>query len=127
MRPRMDDQGTNRGGEGSVSEWERPRITSTPRQRILAAVLFLVYIGGWVLAAYVMPMRPEDHWPARVFWVVFATWLAIMLVLPLVAMCWFAGIDRSPAWVRGRFSLRALLIAITLVAVVLGAIVYAVR
>ena len=101
------------------------RITSTPRERILAGVLSLVYIGGWALAVYADSIRIEDHWPARVFWVVFATWIAIMLVLPLVAACWFFGIDRSPAWMRGRFSLRALLIVITLVAVVFGVIVWA--
>jgi len=44
----MDDQRTDQNdgwGEG-------PRITSRPRERIWAAVLTLVYIGGWVLAGY---------------------------------------------------------------------------
>ena len=122
----MDDQRTDREGGESVSEFA-PRITSTPRERILAGVLSLVYIGGWALVGYSYSIRLEDHWPARVYWVVFATWEAIMLVLPLVVVCLFFGIDRSPAWLRGRFSLRALLIVITFVAVVLGAIVWAVE
>ena len=97
----MDDQKDNRESGRSEVRW----ITSTPRERILAGVLSLVYIGGWVLVEYAYSNRLEDHWSARVFWVVFATWLAIMLVLPLVVVCWFfAGIDRSPAWLRGRFS-----------------------
>jgi hypothetical protein len=142
----MDDQRTDResgksvaGLDGDVEgfgdavdqdaaaelPWEGPSITSTPRERILAGVLSLVYIGGWALTIYAYSNRIEDHWPARVFWVVFATWVAIMLPLPLVAACWFFGIDRSPAWMRGRFSLRTLLIVITLVAVVLGVIVWA--
>jgi hypothetical protein len=121
----MDDQRTDRESGESVDPFGPPRITSTPRERILAGVLFLVYIGGWALAVYASSLRIEDHWPARVFWVVFATWFAIMLVLPLVAACWFIGIDRSPAWMSGRFSLRALLIVITVVAVVLGLAVYA--
>ena len=114
----MDDQGTNRESGDSV-KW----ITSTPRERILAGVLFLVYIGGWALAGYSFSIRLEDHWPARVFLVAFATWFAIMLVLPLVAVCWFfGGRAGSPAWFRGRFSLRALLIVVTLAAVVMGMI-----
>jgi hypothetical protein len=117
----MDDQRTNRESGNSV-KW----ITSTPRERILAGVLFLVYIGGWALAIYAGSIRIEDHWPARVFGVVFATWFAIMLVLPLVAVCWFfGGIAGSPAWLRGRLSLRALLIVMTLIAVVFGVIVWA--
>jgi hypothetical protein len=115
----MDDQRTD--PESGVDM--RPSITSMPRERILAGVLFLVYIGGWTLAGYLS--RLEDSWPARVYWVAFVTWCAIMLVLPLVAVCLFFGIDRSPALVRGRFSIRAVLIAITLVAVVLGAIIWA--
>ena len=122
-RPRMDDQRTNREGGRSVSRF----VTSTPRERILAGVLSLVYIGGWALAGYAYSIRIEDHWPARVFWVVGATWFAIMLVLPLVVACLFFGIDRSPAWIRGRFSLRTLLIAITLVAVGLRVIVSLVK
>jgi hypothetical protein len=118
----MDDQITDRESGSSVSPFGPPRITSTPRQRILAGVLSLTYIGGWALAGYGMSNRIEDHWPARVFWPVFATWFAIMLVLPLVALCWLIGIDRSPAWMRGRVSLHALLIVFTLVAVGLGVI-----
>ena len=119
----MDDQGTNRESGDSV-KW----ITSTPRERILAGVLFLVYIGGWVVAVYAGSIRLEDHWPARLFGVALATWWLIMLVLPLVAVCWFfGGIAGSPAWMRARFSLRALLIVMTLVAVVFGGIVWAVE
>jgi hypothetical protein len=119
----MDDQRDDREGGRSVSGF----VTSTPRERVLAGVLFLVYVGGWALAVYASSLRIEDHWPARVFWVVFATWFAIMLVLPLVAVCWFfGGIAGSPAWLRGRFSLRAVLIVMTLVAVVFGVIVWAV-
>jgi hypothetical protein len=119
----MDNQRANRESGDSV-KW----ITSTLRERILAGVLFLVYIGGWALAVYADSIRLEDHWPARVFGVAFATWWLIMLVLPLVAVCWFfGGIAGSPAWLRGRFSLRALLILSTLVAVVFGLIVWAVE
>ena len=117
--PRMDDQGTNQESGRSVSRF----VNSTPRERIVAGVLSLVYIGGWALAVYAFSFRIEDHWPARLFWVVFATWLAIMLVLPLVAVClFFGGVAGGPAWFRGRFSLRALLIVMTLAAVVLGMI-----
>jgi hypothetical protein len=118
----MDDQRADRESDESWNPW----ITSTPRERVLAGVLFLVYIGGWALAGYAGSNRIEDHWPARVFWVVFATWWLIMLVLPLVAVCWFfSGIAGSPAWFRGRFSLRALLIVIALFAVTFGLIVWA--
>jgi hypothetical protein len=117
----MDDQRDDRESGADM----RPSITSTPRERILAGVLFLVYIGGWALAGYDYSTRLEDRWPARVYWVVAATYFVIMLMLPLVAACWFFGIDRSPAWMRGRFSLRAVLIALTLVAVGLGVIVWA--
>jgi hypothetical protein len=89
---------------------------------MLAGVLSLVYVGGWAFAGYSHSIGLEDRWPARVYWVVGATWFAIMLVLPFVVVCLFAGIDRSPAWIRGRFSLRALLIVITIVAVGLGVI-----
>src|SRR5262245_52312958 len=117
----MDDQRTEREGNGNV-KW----FTSTPRERILAGVLCLVYIGGWALAGYGISIRLEDIWPARVFFVVFAIWFATMLVLPLVAVCWFFGGRKgSPAWFRGRFSLRALLIVITLAAIAFGAIVWA--
>jgi hypothetical protein len=119
----MDDQSPDREGGQNV-KW----FTSTPRERIFAVVLFGVYIGGWVLAVYADSHRIEDHWPARVFWVAFATWYAMMLVLPLVAVCWFfGGRAGSPAWFRGRFSLRALLIVITLAAVVFGLIAWAVE
>src|SRR4051812_29591946 len=114
--PRMDDQRTNRKSGDSV-KW----ITSTPRERTLAGVLSLVYIGGWALAGYASLIRIEDHWPARVFGVVVAIWFAIMMVLPLVAVCWFfSGKAGSPAWLLGRFSLRTLLIAMTLMAIVFG-------
>jgi hypothetical protein len=119
----MDDQRPDQEGGESM----KPRITSTPRERVLAGVLSLVYIGLWALARYASSIRIEDHWPARVFWVVFATWFSIMVLLPFVVVCWFVGIDRSPAWLRGRFSLRALIIAMTVVAVVLGIIVAADR
>jgi hypothetical protein len=118
--PRMDDQRTDRDRDWNL---DTPRITSTSRERIFAAVLTLVYIAGWVLIGYGISIRIENLWPARVFWVVYATYISIMLVLPLVAACWFFGIDRSPAWMRGRFSLRALLIVTTLAAVVFGVIV----
>jgi phosphoglycerol transferase MdoB-like AlkP superfamily enzyme len=116
----MDDQRTARERDRSVG----PLVTSTPRERILAGVLALVYLGLWTLPVYAYSTRIEDRWPARMVWVAYATWWAIMLVLPLVVVCLFFGIDRRPAWLRGRFSLRALLIVITLVAVVLGVIVW---
>jgi hypothetical protein len=119
----MNDQRKDRKGGESVSE-VAPWFTSTRRERILAGGLALVYLAGWTLAGYAHSIRLDELWPARVFWVVFAAWLATMLVLPLVVVCWFfAGIDRSPGWLRGRFSVHALLILITLVAIVLGAIV----
>lgn len=118
---KMDDQSTNREDSGRVK-----RMTSTSGERFLAGVLSLIYIGGWVLAGYALSIRIEDHWPARVFWVVFATWFAIMLALPLVAVCWFvSGVAASPAWFRARVSLRALLIVMTLIAITFGVIVWA--
>jgi hypothetical protein len=115
---RMDDQRIDR------DEWglDPPRITSTPRERILAGVLSLVYIGSWALVGYLHSIPLKDPWAARAYWVVYATWCSIMLVLPMVVVCLFFGIDRAPAWLRGRFSLRALLILTTLAAVVLGVI-----
>jgi hypothetical protein len=55
--------------------------------------------------------------------VICAGWFAVMLVLPLLIVFWFIGIGRSPAWGRGRFSLRALMIIMTLFAVVFGVVV----
>ena len=119
----MNDQKADREGGESVTQ-AAPWFTSTWRERVLAGVLALVYLGGWALAGYAGSNRIEDHWHPRVFWVAFVAWFAIMLVLPLVVVCWFfAGIDGSPGWLRGRFSLHALLILITVVAIVLGAIV----
>src|SRR5262245_53286199 len=116
----MDDQRTNRESGGSV-KW----ITSTPRERILAGVLSLVYIGGWALAIYAFSNRPEERWPDRFFWVSFVACWSVMMVLPPVIVCWFfSGIAGSPAWFRGRFSLRTLLIAATLVTVVLGLVAW---
>jgi hypothetical protein len=120
----MDDQRTDRESGRSV----RRLVKSTPRERILASILFLVYIGLWALAVYGDSNRIDDHWPAPLFWVVFAAWYAMMLVLPLVAVCWFfGGIAGSPALLRGQFSLRSLLIAMTLAAIVFGVIVWAVE
>ncbi|MGD9632041.1 MAG: hypothetical protein AB7G28_15195 [Pirellulales bacterium] len=99
-----------------------PRITSTPRERIIGAVLFLIYLGALLLNGYAYSVHFENLWPARVVWVVRATCLAVLLVMPVVAVCWLIGIDRSPAWMRGRISLRALVILFTLAAVVLGVI-----
>jgi hypothetical protein len=117
----MDDQKTDRESGGNVDPFA-PRITSTPRERVLGVALCLVYIGGWVFIFYAMSNRLEDRGPARVFWVAYATWFVMMLVLPLAAVCLLTGIDRGPAWMRGRFSLRGLLIVMTLVAIVLGVI-----
>jgi cation transport ATPase len=115
----MDDQRNVRESGSSVNRL----VKSTPRERLLAGVLSLVYIGGWALTVYASSIRIEDHWPARVFWMAGATWFAMMLVLPLMAVCLFFGGDVRPAWLRGRFSLRTLLIVTTLVAVVFGVIV----
>ena len=123
----MNDQRKDRESGESVRE-VAPWFTSTRRERVLAGVLALVYLGGWALAGYAHSIHLDELWPARVFWVAMVAWFAIMLVLPLVVVCWFfAGIDRSPGWLRGRFSLHALLILITFAAVVLGAIVWAVE
>ena len=119
----MNDQEADREDGESVNQ-AAPWFTSTRRERILAGGLALVYLGGWALGGYADSIGLDELWPARVFWVAWAAWLAIMLVLPLVVVCWFfAGIDRSPGWLRGRFSLHALLILITIIAVVMGAIV----
>lgn len=114
----MNDQRTNQERGRSESRF----VASTC---VLAGVLSLAYIGGWALAGYAYSIRIEDHWPARLFWVVGAAWFTIMLVLPLVIVSLFCGINRSPAWLRGRFSLRSLLVVVTLVSVVLGVLVWA--
>src|SRR4051794_9917814 len=48
----MDDQRADRESSGSVK-----RFTSTHRERILAGVLSLVYIGGWAFAGYGISTR----------------------------------------------------------------------
>jgi uncharacterized membrane protein YgaE (UPF0421/DUF939 family) len=57
----------------------------------------------------------------RSYWTsdLYVYWVAILLIAALATTSWF---EWSP-----RFSLRTLLIATTLIALVLGAIVYAVR
>lgn len=117
----MDEQRDERE-VGERVKW----IRSTRRERLLAFVLSLVYAGGWGLAIYAGSNRLEDQWPARVFAVVFAIWFLFMLVLPLVIVCWFfGGRAGSPAWLRGQFTTRALLILTTIAAIALGAIVWA--
>jgi hypothetical protein len=120
----MDDQRANRVDGGAL---DPTRIASPSRERILAGVLLLAYIAGWALVGYAYSIRLDKLWPSQVFWVVYAAWLAIMVVLPILVVCLFFGIVRSPAWLRGQFSLRTLLIVVTLVAAVLGMIVSAVE
>jgi hypothetical protein len=59
--------------------------------------------------------------------VYFPTLKTAALVVPLWALVLVGAVAASIPWIRWRFSLRTLLIATTLVAVVLGAVVYAMR
>jgi hypothetical protein len=49
------------------------------------------------------------------------------ILLPYFVLCGFAGFSAACPWLPCRFTLRTLLIVTTLVAVVLGTIVYAIR
>ena len=73
----MDDQRTDRENGKCVG----PAIAARMRERLWAGVLSLVYIGGWALALYAYSLRIEDHWPARMFWVV-AAYIASQIPAP---------------------------------------------
>lgn len=117
----MDNQSAKPEVGGNVS----PFIKSSPRERVVAGVLTLVYLTGWALTGYAYSIRIEDHWPVRLLWVASAAWFAVMLVLPLVVVLLFFGGPTNPAWLRVRFSFRALLILLTLAAVGFGLVVWA--
>jgi hypothetical protein len=81
--------------------------------------------GGWGIASLRstnrIPIPGTPSWGVAVYQydaaVKFPHWFAIII----------SGISAAMPWLRWRFSLRTLLITTTLVAVLLGAIVYAVR
>src|SRR5262245_56025171 len=75
----------------------------------------------YVSAPASVPSIPEEE--RRPFRVVLEVGVLMQIWIPTLAALVAVGIP----WLRWRFSLRTLLIATTLVAVVLGVIVYAVR
>jgi len=106
---RMDDQGTTRTGR-IVSLF----IKSSPRDRVVAGILTLVYAALWALALYLQSIRIEDYWPKWALWAGGLGGMAVMIVLPLLAVRYFFGIQLDSLW---QFSLRKMLIGVVWISV----------
>ena len=106
----MDDQRATRTGGGIVSLF----IKSSPRDRVVAGILTLVYAALWAIALYLQSIRIEDYWPKWALWAGGLGGTAIMIVLPLLAVRYFFGIQLDSLW---RFSLRKMLVGVVWISV----------
>lgn len=85
--------------------------TPAPRNRIVAGVLFLVYVALMAIAFYLESTGGVDHWPSWALWMAGVTWGTLCLGLPFFVVKYFFGLNlmQGRPW---RFSLRAMLLGV---------------